>query len=58
MTNPSLEADIVIVGSGPAGAVFAKRAAEAGLSVIWLVQGGLVDFGNAKSVHPEFVVSG
>jgi choline dehydrogenase-like flavoprotein len=54
MTNASLQADVLVIGSGPAGAVFAKRAAEGGLSVICLEQGDWVDYGKAKSDRPEF----
>jgi choline dehydrogenase-like flavoprotein len=54
MNSSSLEADVLIVGSGPAGSVFAKRAAESGLSVICLEQGDWVDYSKAKSDRPEF----
>jgi choline dehydrogenase-like flavoprotein len=54
MSTPSLEADVLVVGSGPAGSVFAKRAAESGLSVVCLEQGDWVDYEKAKSDRPEF----
>jgi choline dehydrogenase-like flavoprotein len=50
----NLDCDVLIVGSGPAGAVFAKRAHEAGMSVICLEQGDWVDYGLANSDKPEF----
>ena len=49
-----IDVDVLVVGSGPAGAVFAKRAADAGLSVAVLEQGGWVDYGRAISDQPGF----
>ncbi|CAM5772157.1 dehydrogenase [Labrys miyagiensis] len=54
MEDTALQSDVLIVGSGPAGSVFAKRAVEAGLSVICLEQGDWVDYGKARSDKPEF----
>lgn len=50
----SYDTDAVVVGSGPAGAVVAKRMHEAGLSVLCLEQGCDVDYGKARAGHPEF----
>jgi choline dehydrogenase-like flavoprotein len=50
----SIDCDVLIVGSGPSGAVFAQRAHEAGLTVICLEQGGWVDYEKARSDRPEF----
>lgn len=51
---PKIDCDVLIVGSGPSGSVFAKRAHEAGLSVVCLEQGDWVDYGKAVSDKPEF----
>jgi len=40
-----LQADVVVIGSGPAGAAAAWRLAESGLSVICLERGGWFDYG-------------
>ncbi|MDQ0467061.1 GMC family oxidoreductase [Labrys wisconsinensis] len=50
----AIACDVLIVGSGPAGAVFAQRAVEAGLSVVCLEQGEWVDYDKARSDKPEF----
>lgn len=52
--SSKIDCDVLIVGSGPSGAVFAKRAHEAGLSVVCLEQGDWVDYGKAVSDRPEF----
>lgn len=36
--------DVVIVGSGPSGAITARRLAEAGMSVVCLEQGEYPDY--------------
>ena len=48
------EADVVIVGAGPSGAVAAKRFAEAGFSVICLEQGDYPDYTLAEKNGLEF----
>ncbi|MFM0500751.1 GMC family oxidoreductase [Paraburkholderia caffeinilytica] len=50
----NLSADVLVIGSGPSGAVFAKRAHEAGLSVVCLEQGEWVDYNLANADRPEF----
>ena len=52
--SSKIDCDVLIVGSGPSGAVFAKRAHDAGLSVVCLEQGDWVDYGKAVSDKPEF----
>ena len=52
--SSKIDCDVLIVGSGPSGAVFAKRADDAGLSVVCLEQGDWVDYGKAVSDKPEF----
>jgi choline dehydrogenase-like flavoprotein len=49
-----IDCDVLIIGSGPSGAVFARRAHEAGLSVTCLDQGDWVDYSKAASDRPEF----
>ncbi|MGE0282825.1 MAG: GMC family oxidoreductase [Rhizobiaceae bacterium] len=49
-----IDCDVLVVGSGPSGAVFAKRAAEAGMSVVCLEQGDWVDYSKAISDRPGF----
>ncbi|WP_244970852.1 GMC family oxidoreductase [Gordonia jinghuaiqii] len=46
--------DVVIVGSGPSGAVAAKRFAESGYSVLCLEQGEYPDYTTIRSAEPEF----
>ncbi len=46
--------DVVIVGSGPSGAVAAKRLAEAGMSVICLEQGEYPDYSKLRHSGYEF----
>jgi choline dehydrogenase-like flavoprotein len=45
----SARADVVIVGAGPAGAVAARRLAEAGVSVVCLEQGDWPEYGSARA---------
>ena len=49
-----VDCDVLVVGSGPSGAVFAKRAAEAGMSVVCLEQGDWVDYSKAISDKAGF----
>ncbi len=53
-TSPSTFYDVVIVGSGPSGAVAAKRLAEAGMSVICLEQGEYPDYTTIHNTEPEY----
>lgn len=48
------QADVLIIGSGPSGAVAAKKLAGSGLRVICLEQGDWVDYSMAKAGTPEF----
>ncbi|MDX3974882.1 GMC family oxidoreductase [Shinella sp.] len=53
-TPKPIDCDVLVVGSGPSGAVFAKRAAEAGMRVVCLEQGDWVDYSKAISDKPGF----
>ena len=46
--------DVLVVGAGPAGAVAAKRLAEAGARVLCLEQGDWPDYRRARAGHPDF----
>ncbi|SEE11226.1 Choline dehydrogenase [Rhodococcus pyridinivorans] len=46
--------DVIVVGSGPSGAVAAKRFAESGFSVLCLEQGEYPDYTSIRSADPEF----
>jgi choline dehydrogenase-like flavoprotein len=46
--------DVLVVGSGPSGAVVAKRLHEAGFKVTCLEQGEWTDYAKARAGHPEF----
>lgn len=48
------DADVLVVGAGPAGAVAATRLADAGLDVVCLEQGDWPDYTNARAGHPDF----
>ena len=52
--QPSQAVDVVVVGAGPAGAVAAKRYAEAGFSVVCLEQGGWPDY-SSSHVADEYL---
>ncbi|HEY8525300.1 MAG TPA: GMC oxidoreductase [Acidimicrobiales bacterium] len=45
--------DVLVIGAGPSGAVVAKRAAEAGLSVMCLEQGDWPDRSDYPGARPE-----
>jgi choline dehydrogenase-like flavoprotein len=54
MAKQSKEIDVLIVGSGPSGAVSAKLLTEAGMSVITLEQGNWFDPGDYPGDKKEF----
>jgi choline dehydrogenase-like flavoprotein len=53
MSDP---ADVLVIGAGVAGAVVAKRCAEAGLSVVCLEQGGWPDRAEYPGASPEWEI--
>ena len=48
------DADVLIVGAGPTGAVAAKRFIEAGMRVTVLEQGEWPDYSKARANNPDF----
>src|SRR5262245_14611976 len=48
------DADALILGAGPTGAVTAKRLAEAGMRVVVLEQGDWPDYSKARADQPDF----
>ena len=48
------EADILIIGAGPAGAVAAKHFVESGMRVVVLEQGDWPDYSKARADHMDF----
>jgi choline dehydrogenase-like flavoprotein len=54
MTSRTLDADALIIGAGPTGAVAAKRLAEGGLCVVVLEQGDWPDYSKARADHADF----
>jgi choline dehydrogenase-like flavoprotein len=53
-SGAQFEADVLIIGAGPTGAVAAKRFVEAGLSVMVLEQGDWPDYAKARADHQDF----
>ncbi|MHB2165906.1 GMC family oxidoreductase [Alsobacter sp. R-9] len=51
---PDLEADVVIVGTGPTGAAAAWRLATRGLSVLCIERGGWVEASAVPRTEPDF----
>jgi choline dehydrogenase-like flavoprotein len=51
------DADALILGAGPTGAVAAKRLAEAGMRVVVLEQGDWPDYSKARADHPDFEIT-
>ena len=54
MSNGQVNADALIIGAGPTGAVAAKRLAEAGMRVVVLEQGDWPDYARARADHADF----
>src|SRR5207237_49036 len=55
MSGPhDADADVLIIGAGPTGAVAAKRFAEAGMRVVVLEQGDWPDYSKARANHLDF----
>jgi choline dehydrogenase-like flavoprotein len=54
MSKGHVNADALIIGAGPTGAVAAKRLAEAGMRVVVLEQGDWPDYARARADHADF----
>jgi choline dehydrogenase-like flavoprotein len=54
MPKGQVNADALIIGAGPTGAVAAKRLAEAGMRVVVLEQGDWPDYARARADHADF----
>jgi choline dehydrogenase-like flavoprotein len=54
MSKGQVNADALIIGAGPTGAVAAKRLAEAGMRVVVLEQGDWPDYTRARADHADF----
>src|SRR5438876_7340474 len=57
MSKSQQNADALIIGAGPTGAVAAKRLAEAGMHVVVLEQGDWPDYSKARAQHPDFEIT-
>jgi choline dehydrogenase-like flavoprotein len=53
MSNIQVNADALIIGARPTGAVAAKRLAEAGVQTVVLKQGDWPDYTPAAPVRPQ-----
>jgi choline dehydrogenase-like flavoprotein len=56
-TISPLEADALVVGAGPSGAVAALRLAEAGFAVVCLEQGERLDPGGYRGAYPDWEIT-
>jgi choline dehydrogenase-like flavoprotein len=54
VSKGQVNADALIIGAGPTGAVAAKRLAEAGMRVVVLEQGDWPDYARARADHADF----
>ena len=52
-----MDADALIIGAGPTGAVAAKKLAEAGMQVAVLEQGNWPDYSTARAEHADFEIT-
>ncbi len=57
MAEQRSDADVLIIGAGPTGAVAAKRLAEAGMRVAVLEQGDWPDYSQARADHADYEIT-
>src|SRR5688500_20222130 len=57
MAEQRIDADVLIIGAGPTGAVAAKRLAEAGMRVVVLEQGDWPDYSKARADHADYEIT-
>ena len=51
-------ADVLVIGSGAAGAALSKRLSDRGARVVWLEQGDWIDRGRLPKSHVDWEVRG